>query len=177
LFNIEEGTMDWNEARDVLNSIQKKHSGEAEKIIERLFAIALIRAGCDIRAEKPRHGVDMDVIHRETGRRMSFLVRSTRTLEIVLEDEELEGLRQGQGKGHRPLVAALIMPICFSEGWVISTPVRFKAGRHKSTGLLRARDEEISESINSAFLEVLGELGHAVLKGRPGEALQVLRER
>jgi hypothetical protein len=169
--------MDWNDARYVLNSILNKHSSEAEKVIQKLLALALVRSGYAPGDEGTVQGINIEGTNEETGKKLAFAVKISKSLEIIVDEENVEELKTRKTDGYETLFAVLCMPICFSEGWIVSPSERFKAGRHKSIGFLRRRDEDLSGELNDAFLEVLDEIGDAVLKCGSGDALRFLEER
>lgn len=168
-------TMDWMDAKFTLNAIQKKHGPDSEEIMKRLFALGLARSGCGPVGEDPVQGVDLDVVHEETGKKRTFVVKFSTSLEVIVEDENQQGINRRADEGFEAYYAVLCMPVA-NEGWIVSPGDRFKAGKHKSIGFLRRRDEDLSGEINDAFLGVLDEAGDGLLKCGPGTALQFLEE-
>lgn len=167
--------MDWIDAKFAMNSIQKKHSSEAGEIIKKLLALGLARSGYGPAEAGPVQGVDIDVVSEETGKKRTFVVKFSSSLEVIVEDENHQGMNRRKEDGFETYYAVLCMPVV-NEGWIVSPAERFKAGEHKSIGFLRRRDEGLSGEINDAFLEVLDEAGDGLLKSSPGTALQFLKE-
>ena len=86
--------MDWNDARYVLNSIQNKHSSDAEKVIQKLLALAIVRSGYATGDEGSVQGINIEGTNEETGKKLAFAVKISKSLEIIVDEENVEGLKK-----------------------------------------------------------------------------------
>ena len=169
--------MDWTEAKDILSSIQKRHFSESGKVIQKLLALALWRLGYDHMEERSIQGVDIDVMNKATCEKHSFEVKTSKNTEIIIAEKDSKGLRVREEDGYQTFYAILCYPLCFSEGWIIVPSTLVVEGNHRAMGLLRRRDSELSEKVNSIFPEVVEEIGPSVLNCAPGTALGFLKKK
>lgn len=167
---------EWTDTKDVIGKIQKRHVSESGKVIQKLLALTLVRLGYDHLEERSVQGVDIDVIKNETGERHSFEVKTSKTHDVSIGKKDIDGLEAREEDGYKTYFAILCFPLCFTEGWIIIPASSVKEGRYSAMGLLRKRDKELSELVNSVFPDVVEDVEDGLLESRPGCALHFMKE-
>lgn len=168
---------EWTEVKAIISQIQKRHVSESGKVIQKLLALAMTRLGYGFLEEREVQGVDIDVINRDTGEKHSFEVKTTVKREVQIGAKDLNGLKAREEDDYDTFIAVLCQPLCISEGWIICPASAMKVGSHRAAALVRCRDDALSQRVNSAFPEVVEEIGPHVLDCRPGTALRFLKDK
>jgi len=164
-------------AKEVIGSLQSLHFSEYGKIIQKLLALSLRRLGYDHMEERSIQGVDIDVMKKATGERHSFEVKTSRSADVTIAEKDVKGLESRRADGYETSYAILCYPLCFSEGWIIVPSRDVKKGRHGAMALLRRRNRELSDQVNSVFAEIVREAAPELLSCEPGTALRFMKEK
>lgn len=167
---------EWTETKELVARIQERHVSEGGKVLQKLLALTMLAAGYGFCEERSIQGVDIDVIDRVTGERHSFEVKTSKTNHVTLAKKDFDGLEARREDGYETFFAVLCQPSCFCNGWMVCPSARLKVGRHTASGLLRKRDAELSERVNSLFSEVIEETGPGILACRPGTAMSYMKK-
>ncbi len=166
---------EWTEARELVALIMDRHISEYGKVLQKLLALTMLKAGYGFCEERSIEGVDIDVIDRVTEERHSFEVKTSRSNRVTLAKKDFDGLKSRRESGFETFFAVLCAPSCFCNGWIVCPSVRLKVGQHTASGLVRKRDAVLSERVNSLFPEVIEEIGPGILACRPGAAMAYMK--
>ncbi len=165
------------EAQKSLRALSEKFNKEFGKIAQKLLALAFMDLGYELVEERSVQGVDIDVIKKDTGDRLSMEVKTTQSNDFSLEAKDVEGLKSRQTDGYNTFFAVLSLPHCLSEGWIIFPAQGIKPGKYNFLRLTTRRQHHISSQINEVFPTVLERVEEGLLGCERGFALKYLKER
>lgn len=165
------------ETKTLLERIHEAHPKEFGKVVQKLLALSFIDMGYEVVEERAVQGVDIDMIDKKTGERCSLEVKTSQGGEIILSPKDIEGLERRCVDHYSTYYAALCLPHCLSEGWIIVPSRGIKQGKYSAMRLASKDDGALSKKANAAFPGVLKKASGPLLACRKGHAMKLLRER
>ena len=162
--------------RAALRRIQSKHATEFGKVIQKILALSLIDMGYRLVEERTVQGVDIDIVHGETGSKKAIEVKTCLHREVSIAPKDIDGLHRRIDDGYEAYVAVLSLPLSVSLGWVMVPAEDLKPGRYGVLSLHSRCDEHLSEAVNSAFERRFQVVADEILTCETGSVLRFLKE-
>ncbi len=163
------------ETKTMLQDVQKRHPKEYGKVAQKLLALTFERIGFEVNEERAIQGVDIDVISKETGEKLSIEVKTSRDGSVTIGAKDVEGLKSRKKDHYGILYAVLSMPYCLGEGWIVVPADGIGKGSHAVLRLARRKVPELCDGINGAFPEVVREVYPDLMRCSRGNALGMLK--
>lgn len=161
----------------MLEKLYQAHPKEFGKVVQKLLALTFRELGYEIIEERAVQGVDIDMVDKPTGERISMEVKTSQGSQVEIPRKDVEGLERRRRDHYATFYAVLCMPYCISEGWVIFPALGIKEGKYSTLRLATKDDGSLSEKANSAFPAVLKRASEPLMSCRRGHAMELLRER
>jgi hypothetical protein len=166
------------EAARSLERISELHEKEFGKVVQKLLALTFVELGFHLAEERAVQGVDIDIIRRETGEKLSFEVKTGQGSQVPVVDKDIDGLNsRKEADQYDTYFAFLFQPHYLSEGWIIVPASKIKKGTCKAMRLVGQDDGTLSKEVNAVFPEVLERVCDDLLSCKKGSALGMLKNR
>ncbi len=159
-----------------LRDLQKKHGKEFGKIIQKVLALSLKRLGYRLAEERTVQGVDIDIIHEETGERRAIEVKTCIYSDVTIGFKDVEGLKRRSLDGYESFYAVLSLPLAVTIGWVMVPAQDIAPGKYNVVTLAYRKQEDFSELVNECFTPTFEDLIDELLRCKPGSVLKFLKD-
>ncbi len=160
-----------------LKEIAARHDREYGKIFQKLLARTFVELGYRLAEERAVQGVDIDVVHPETGEKLSFEVKTSVGDQVEIAEKDVQGLASRRDNDdYRPYFAFLFLPWALSEGWIIVPAGKAGKGRHAALRLASLDEGSLSRRVNEAFPGVLDGVADPLLSCPRGQGLAMIKK-
>lgn len=151
-------------------------AGTQGKIIQALFALALVSTRCCDVVLRLSEGVDV-TLRRSEGDKCAVEVKTTERPVVAISARNIRALAQATRDGYVPVLAALRMEVL--GGWLLArVPLNEMRPGNLSVETLRAyRQREWEDLIDAAFDGIVKEHFEGVSANGVGYLIQVLRQK
>ncbi len=161
-----------------LEEIRERHEREFGKVVQKLLALTFVEIGYKLAEERAVQGVDIDVLCEESGRKMSFEVKTCQGDRVDIGEKDVEGLRtRHEVDGYEPYFAVLALPHCIAEGWIIVPGDMVRKGEYSSMRLASWNVSELAERINREFSKTVEKTYKDLISCARGGAQALLKRK
>lgn len=166
------------ETAERLEKIYKLHEKEFGKIVQKMLALTFVELGFHLAEERAVQGVDIDIVNRETGEKLSFEVKTSQGSQVIISDKDISGLNSRRDTDqYETYFAFLYRPHYLSEGWIIVPARKIRKGNINAMRLASMDDDSLSKEVNKVFPEVLERICDDLASCRRGSALGMLKNK
>jgi len=154
-------------AFETLRGIRDKHEPrEFGKIAQKLLAIAFCRLGFEV---KERSIQDVDIEAVKDNLKYWIEVKTTDKDEVVIEEKDVNGLRQCELL-HGGETGYAVLKISLLSDWIIASSRNIKPGTVRIGRFSTRKILPLQDDINGVFSSIVKEFGNQVLSATEGKA-------